>query len=168
MFNNAPIPVATEANYLGLYLDQRLTCHTHIRAKHRQLGIKFRQMNWLLGRNSKLSLNNKLFLYKVVLKPIWSYGFQLWECAKSTRLKITQRFQSKFLRTIVNAPWYVSNHLLHNDLYIPSITDEIQRVAAIYNTKTHNHANDLIEHLYNNGPIDRRLRRTWPEDLVQN
>jgi hypothetical protein len=124
-------------------------------------------MHWLLGRNSKLSLNNKLLLYRVVLKPIWSYGVQLWGCAKPTRLKIIQRIQTKLLRTIVNAPWFVSNHLLHNDLYIPSITDEIQRVAAKYNTKSHNHANYLIEHLYNNGPIDRRLRRTWPADLVQ-
>ena len=67
----------------------------------------------------------------------------------------------------VNAPWYVSNQLLHNDLHIPSITEEIQRAATKYNMKTYNHANDLIEHLYNNGPIDRRLRRTWPADLLQ-
>ena len=166
-FNNAPIPVATEVKYLGLHLDQRLTWHTHIRAKRRQLDIKFRQMHWLLGRHSKLSLNNKLLLYKVVLKPIWSYGVQLWGCAKPTRLKIIQRFQSKLLRTVVNAPWYVSNQLLHNDLHMPSITEEIQRAVTKYNMKTYNHANDLIEHLYNNGPIDRRLRRTWPADLLQ-
>jgi len=76
-FNNAPIPVAAEGKYLGLRLDQLLTWQTHIRAKRRQLDIKFRQMLWLLGRNSKLSLNNKLFLYKGVLKTFWSYGVQL-------------------------------------------------------------------------------------------
>jgi len=156
-FNNAPIPVTTEVKYLGLHLDQRLTCNTHIQAKHRQLDIKFRQFHWLLGRNSKLSLNNKLLLYKVFFKLIWSYGVQLWGCAKPTRLKITQRFQLKFLRNIVNAPWYINNQLVHTDLHIPSVTDEIQRVATKYNNKTHNHANDLIEHLYNNGPTDRRL-----------
>jgi len=74
--------VASEIKYLGLHLDQRLTWQTHIRAKRRQLDIKFKQMLWLLGRNSILSLNNKLLLYKVVLKPIWSYGVQLWGCAK--------------------------------------------------------------------------------------
>ena len=165
-FNNAPIPVVAEVKYLGLHLEQRLTWQTHIRAKRRQLDMKLRQMLWLLGPNSKLTLNNKLLLYKVVLKPIWSYGVQLWGCAKPTRLKLIQQFQSKLLRSIVNAPWYVSSRLLHNDLHISSITDEIQRVATKYNDKTHNHANDLIEHLYNNGPTDRRLRRTWPADLV--
>jgi len=157
-FNNAPIPVTTEVKYLGLHLDQRLTWKTHIQAKLRQLDIKFRQLLCLLGRNSKFSLNNKLLLYKVVFKPIWSYGVQLWGCAKPTRLKIIQRFQSKCLRNIVNATWYINNQLLHTDLHISCVTDEIQRVATKYNNKTHSHANDLIEHLYNNGPIARRLR----------
>jgi hypothetical protein len=67
---------------------------------------------------------------------------------------------------MVNAPWYVSNQLLHNDLHIPNITEEIRRVAIKHNDKSHNHANDLIEQLYNNGPTDRRLRRTWPADRV--
>jgi len=59
MFNNTPIPVTSEVKYLGLHLDRRLTWNTHNQAKCRQLDIKFRQMHWLLGRNSKLSLNNK-------------------------------------------------------------------------------------------------------------
>jgi hypothetical protein len=62
-FNNAPIPVAAEGACLGLHLDRRRTWQTHIRAKRRQLDIKFRQMLWLLGRNSKLSPNNKLLLW---------------------------------------------------------------------------------------------------------
>ena len=146
-FNNVPIPVATEVKYLGLQLDHRLTWHAHIRAKRRQLDIMFSQMFWLFGRNSKLSLNNKLLLYKVILETIWSYGVQLWGCPKPTGLKTIQRFQSKRLRTIANAPWYVSNQILHNDLHMPSITEEIRRVATKYNEKTHNHASDLIERL---------------------
>ena len=186
--NNVPIPVTTEVKYLGLHLDQCLTWHTHIQAKHRQLDTNFRQMHWLLGRNPKLSLSNKLLLYKVVLKPIWSYGVQLWGCTKPTRLNIIQRFQSKVLRSTVDAPWYVSITLLHNDLHIPSITDEIRQVATKYN-KTHNHANHLytsgqiedfvdlagrprttLKHYpirrNHNGPIARKPRRTRPEDLI--
>jgi len=109
-------------------------------------------------------ISDSIFIF---VPPIWSYGVQLWGCVRPTRLKIIQQFQSKLLRTVVNAPWYVSNQLLHNDLHMPSITEEIQRAVTKYNMKTYNHANDLIEHLYNNGPIDRRLRRTWPADLLQ-
>jgi hypothetical protein len=35
-------------------------------------------MYWLIGRNSKLSLENKMLLHKTVIKPIWSYGVEIW------------------------------------------------------------------------------------------
>jgi hypothetical protein len=38
-------------------------------------------MYWLLGRQSQLSTTNKLLLYKTILKPIWTYGIQLWGTA---------------------------------------------------------------------------------------
>jgi len=57
-------------------------------------------------------------LYKVALKPIWSYGVQLWGFAKPSRLKTIERIKSKLLRTTVNAPWYVSNKMIHSDLHI--------------------------------------------------
>jgi hypothetical protein len=43
-----------------------------------QLNLKAKQMHWLLGRRSTLSIESKLLLYKAVLKPIWTYGIQLW------------------------------------------------------------------------------------------
>jgi hypothetical protein len=36
------------------------------------------KMYWLLGRKSKLSTSNKLLIHKTILKPIWTYGIQLW------------------------------------------------------------------------------------------
>lgn len=35
----------------------------------------------LLGRQSTLSLSNKLRVYSAVIKPIWTYGMQLWSSA---------------------------------------------------------------------------------------
>jgi hypothetical protein len=45
--------------------------------------------------------------------------------------KIIQRFQSKVLRLTTNAPWYVSNFTLHNDLQIPSVIEEIRRLSTL-------------------------------------
>jgi hypothetical protein len=78
-------------------------------------------MSWLLGRKSKL---RKQDFYKCILMPIWTYGIQLWGCAKPSKTKIIQRLQSNVLRTITNAPWVVSNFTLHNNLQIPFITEE--------------------------------------------
>lgn len=38
------------------------------------------------------------------------------DCARKSNIAIMQRCQSKILRIISNAIWYVSNHTLHIDL----------------------------------------------------
>ena len=38
-------------------------------------------MYWLTNRNSKLSMENKLKIYKTVIKPIWTYEITLWGTA---------------------------------------------------------------------------------------
>jgi len=86
-------------------------------------------MNWLIGRKSKLTIENKLLLYKAIIKPIWSYGIQLWGCAKSSNTQIIQRIQSKTLRIVFNGPWYVSNKTLDEDSGVPLIEDEIIRMT---------------------------------------
>jgi hypothetical protein len=49
-----------------------------------------------------------IFPYSII-KPIWVYGVEIWGCASKTNISIIQRSQSKILRMITNAPWYVSN-----------------------------------------------------------
>ena len=83
----------------------------------------------ILGRNSSLSLHNKLLLYKQILKPIWTYGIQLWGCTKQSNIDIIQCFQNKVLRNMVIAPWYVRNSDLHRDLQVNVVSSEIQRFA---------------------------------------
>jgi len=56
---------------------------------------------------SQLSLVNKLLVYKAILKPIWTYSIQMWGSASNSNLKILKRFQSKVLRIITDALWYV-------------------------------------------------------------
>jgi hypothetical protein len=104
------LPQAEEVQYLGLHLDRRLTWHKHIFAKRKHLGITLSEMYRLLGRKSKLSISNKLLAYKVILKPSWTYGIQLWGSASSSS------FQGKVLRMITDAPWYVPNMVVLQDL----------------------------------------------------
>jgi hypothetical protein len=57
----------------------------------------------------KSKIENKLLIYKIIIIPIWTYGLELWGCASKSNISIIQRSQSKILRMIVDAPWYVSN-----------------------------------------------------------
>jgi hypothetical protein len=54
-----------------------------------------------------------------------------------------ERFQSKVLRLIVDAPWYVSNSVIRNDLQIPTIKEEISRFSSHYNVGISVHPNEL-------------------------
>jgi hypothetical protein len=62
--NNIHFTVLNEVKYLGLYLDQKLTWQKHIETKRQHLNLKVRQMSWLLGRNSILSLDNNTLVYE--------------------------------------------------------------------------------------------------------
>ena len=97
----------------------------HVQRK-RELGLKYRQMYWLLGRKSALTTHNKLVLYKQILKPVWTYSIQLWGCTKTSKIAIIRIFQNKVLRAIFNAHWYVRNADLHRDLKMEMVTTEIK------------------------------------------
>ena len=103
--------------------------------KRKVLGLQLRKMFCLLKKKSKLSISNKLNLYKVILKPIWTYGIQLWGTVAQSNKDILQRFQSKVLRSIVNVLWYITNVQLHRELSINRVKEEIfHKSSTIQNT----------------------------------
>jgi hypothetical protein len=97
--------------------------------KWEELGLKYKKIYWLMGRRSTLSTHDKLVLYTHILKPVWTYGIQMWECTRPSNIAIIQRFQNKVLRNIVDAPCYVRNADLHKDLNMKTVTTEIRRFA---------------------------------------
>lgn len=163
--NNIEIPVAKEARYLGLYLDSKLTWKKHLTTKRKEMELKIKKMYWLFGKSSALSLENKLLLYKAVIKPIWTYGIELWGCSSKSNVNIIQRFQSKTLRLIANAPWFVSNLTLHTDLKIPMITEEVKKRSGHHFDRLLNHPNELASRLTHIRNLTPRLKRKLPHDL---
>ena len=124
-------------------------------------------MYWLIGRHSSLWINNKLLLYKQVLKPVWTYGIQLWSCTIQSNVNIIQRFQNKVLREIVNATWCLRNDNLHRDLEMEFVFKEINKFAESHEKRLHHHVNVEAIQLLDNTDIVRRLKRTKPFELVQ-
>jgi hypothetical protein len=123
-------------------------------------------MYWLIGRNCLLSLHNKLIIYKQILKPVWTYGIQLWDCTKQSNVNIVQRFQNKVLRHMAGAPWYIRNNDLHRDLQVDVVTSEIQRFAQKQEGRLHHHEKVEAIQLLDNTCIVRRLQRKKPFELV--
>jgi hypothetical protein len=163
--NGKPIPKNEAVKYLGLHLDRRLTWRTHIHIKMKQLELSFKRMYWIIGRKSELSLENKLLLYKTILKPLWTYGIPLWGTASQSNIEILQRFQNKILRTIVNAPRYILNSILHTDLLIPTVREEITKHCIAHKDKLLQHTNQLIP-IIREEQWPKRLKRYKPTDLT--
>jgi hypothetical protein len=159
------VPQADEAKYLGLHLDRRLSWQKHIWLKRLQLGAKLRQMYWIPGRNYQLSVENKLLIYKAILKPVWLYGCQLWGTASVSNIDRIERFQYKVLRIIVNAPWFVPKWVIQQDLQIPSVKEEIKNFSEKYYLKLRAHPNQLATDLLKTHCV-KKLKRFNPSDLT--
>jgi hypothetical protein len=104
-----------EVKYLGMHLDRRLDMGKTHQNKRKQHNLEAKQMHWLFTK-STLSTESKLLLYKALLKPIRTYGIQPWGPASNSNIEILQHFQSKTSQSILNAPWYINNHRIHEGL----------------------------------------------------
>jgi len=164
-----PIPISPIVKYLGLTLDQRLTWAHHIRTKRLALNNRFRMLKTLLYNNKYTSMATKLLIYKILLKPMWTYGLQLWGNAKKSNIYKIQAFQNIALRKLTNAPLYVSNFSLHSDLKLKTVSDEAKCFYKRFHNHLSTHSNPLIKNLASAtipGNPPRRLKRKWCRDLL--
>jgi hypothetical protein len=63
---------------------------------------------------------------------------------------------------ITNAPWYVTNQTLHDDLEVPFIKDVIHEN---HHDKLGNHNSPIMQLLLEQQQR-RRLKKLWPADLI--
>ncbi|KAL1446859.1 hypothetical protein WDU94_012222 [Cyamophila willieti] len=164
--NNQVIPFSNQAKYLGMTLDAKLKWKEHVKKKRQQLDLKYNQMRWLMGRSSPLPIENKILLYNMVLKPIWTYGICLYGVTSASNRLIIERFQNKVLREMVNAPWYIRNDMLHRDLGVEYVKDAIQRFALAHQKRLQVHDNSEAVRLLDVSNLSRRLKRKKPFELV--
>ena len=148
-------------------LDAKVRWKVPVKEKREELSLKYKNMYWLLGRKSKLSVNNKLLIYKQILKPVWTYGIQLWGCTAKTNMEIIQRFQNVVLREIIDAPWYCRNKDIHRDLGIDYVEDTISKFAASHQQRLAKHTNEEASKLLVHSGPARRLKRVKPLDLIK-
>jgi hypothetical protein len=60
-------------------------------------------------------------------------------------IAILQRCQPKMLRSMTDAPWYISNSTLRKDFGIPYIKDVIQERSSKHHDRKEVHKNQLLQ-----------------------
>jgi len=154
----------THYKYLGIILDRYLNFGRHVSMIQRTVLTKAARMAWLLSPRNKLSLSNKVAIYKTILSPIWKYGLQVYGITAKTHLNKIRVAQSKILRKTCNAPWYMRTRDIERDLGVPKVGDVVQLQAEKYKDRLASHPNALARRL-TRYKGKRRLKRHHPQDL---
>ena len=110
-------------------------------------------MYWQLHKKSSLTIENKILIYKSIIKLVWTYGIQIYN------KDIIERFQSKTLRQMVDAPWYVTNEIIRTDPKVPTVIDEIKRFTLVYKERLENHSYKLANNLLQETNSTSRLKK---------
>jgi hypothetical protein len=116
----------SESQYSGVILDTQLTWSAHVNQVGKKGGSKTGRAWPLLNRRSGLSVRNGVLLYKLLIRPMMDYAYPIWRAAARSHVRKLQVLQSKCLHISTNAPWYVGNKQIHEDLGIPFFANLIR------------------------------------------
>jgi hypothetical protein len=101
----------------------------------------------LLNRRSELSIRNGVLLYKQLIRPMMDYACPAWRAAARSHVRRLQVLQSKCLRLVTGAPWYLSNRQIHEDLGVPLFADHIRALTASFDSRLADVGNPLVRQL---------------------
>lgn len=147
--------------YLGIHLDRRLTWSYLIDAKVVQIKLKCNRLNWFIGPRSTLDLKCKVIVYKTVIKPIWTYGIQLWGTESASNVSKFQIRLSNILRLISGPPCYSRNSNIYKELEVTMVEDEIIKLCRSYANRMFTYPNTFDRQLLNFEGHIRLKRRDW-------
>ncbi|KAG5684417.1 hypothetical protein PVAND_013651 [Polypedilum vanderplanki] len=151
-FGNSISKWEKSVKYLGINLDQKLLFKDHInKSLTIAKSIAFSTLYCFFKKNNVVKEHQKVHLYKTVIRPILTYGCQVFNnCAKSHFNKL-QIFQNKMLRLCFNINWddFINNEKLHELANIPTIREFVNKLTSRFYDDCHSHDNNLISNLGN-------------------
>jgi hypothetical protein len=81
-----------DIKYIGVILDSKLTCKSHIRKSLTKANHRLRQLYPLLNKSSAIDINLALTVYKTLIRPIITYAAPAWGYAPKTQFNKLQVF----------------------------------------------------------------------------
>ena len=125
--------------------------------------MKFKLSN-LLNSKSKMSIKNKLLLYKQMVLPILLYAAPVWYQTCNTNRKKLESFHNKSLRDISDMPLFVRNAQIKFDTNETNIRNKIAKISSKFYDKAITHSNVYISEIINT-TVPRNNRIVHPYDF---
>ncbi|GFS70651.1 probable RNA-directed DNA polymerase from transposon X-element [Nephila pilipes] len=163
----SPIPWTEETTYLGVTLDARLRYNNHITNTCNKFKTTLQTLQPILRRKSKLSLKNKILIYKLYLQPILSYACAIWGNTSTPNVKKLQLHQNRAIRLITGAPTFIPRSILHEETDIESITQIIQKLATTFYATISNHENPTINSISTSINYDGTRKPPTTSQIIQ-
>lgn len=128
----APLPPLTldgdavgwkgSVKYLGVTLDDKLNFRKHANAKLDEATRLQGFLNPLLNRGSPLPVKVKVTIFLMIVRAVLMYASTSWWAllCKTMRQKV-EACQSKAIRRIMGAPWFVANDVIRSSLGVPTL-----------------------------------------------
>lgn len=127
---NANLSWSSESKYLGMIFDKRMTFKKHIDYVIDRANIAVRVLYPLISRKSKLHLHNKLLIYKLAIRPIFTYACPALSEIATCHIKRLQRFQNKSLKMILNKSRYERTEVIHKEANVPLVKNYFEKLTT--------------------------------------
>jgi hypothetical protein len=146
-FLGEPIEWVQSAPYLGVNVDSLLSWLAVVDELRKSAAQRLGVLGPLLNGRSGLSVGNGVLLYKKIIREIMDYACPIWRSAARSHFRKLQVLQSMCLRIATNAPWYVGNRHIHEDLGIPFFAVHMRVLTESFDSKLADARNPFIRQI---------------------
>jgi hypothetical protein len=164
--NNEKITPKKTVKYLGLHLDARLNFKHHIQQAINKGNVIIRKIYPLIVKGNKMTTENKILLYKTLIRPTITYAAPVWSHLSNYALEPLEVFQNKCLRLANNASRYTNTEHLRTISKIKPIKEFIADMSKkFYKRGDNQYINKILEIHNNNIPFGRIKHRLVHQHL---
>lgn len=150
--------------YLGVKLDQKLLFKNHIEGQISKAKKVVGLLYSLMKRNSTVSQDAKITIYRSLIRPIMSYASPVFTNVAKTHFNKFQVQQNKCLRMALNAPFFTRTAELHKQAKIPTFREHVDKITESFYTRAESHTSEIINRLgsYRRETLPFRLKHKLP------
>lgn len=164
--NETRLRWANSIRYLGFLYDKRLVWKDQVPAVVRKANQLLGKLYPLLNHLSKLTTNNKLLIYKMIIRAGLTYGCQAWCHMSDARWAKVQTVQNKALHIIAGAPWFVRSNQLHREFQMLTIKEFTRNAQLRLLEKATVDPNSEIANTFR-ANVNVDIRHLLPLDILQ-
>jgi len=131
------------SRYLGVTIHTRLTWALYIAQVTKRAAQRPGMVGTLLNMRDDLSVRNGVVLFKQLIRCVLDYACPMRRSAALTHVRRLRMLQSKCLYLATDAPWYVSNRRIREDLGVPLFAVHIRVMTESFDSNLSGVGNPL-------------------------